>query len=435
MMNGWYPRRRGILEHLERGDVSLLDIAVHDVLSLWADHKTGVCWASAEKIKALCPADFSYKSIMRSLSKLERIGWLKRWMIRGKKGNYPILVCRYFVHQRPGSVHDASMTWWKTSGERTTDWRDVQFDPVHDASFNRPGGVREVAHDPGGEVAHEVAYDPVAEVSGNQEGRSENSEFKNLETEKASSSAPSDRDTQGHTPDDDDPPSSKKPNAKTEHRLLIGQRKAKAKFLKKYTEYTAEQVEAELRLIALRADKARTEIASPTAFFLASLEAAALLAEEGFRVPIAALPPEAVAPRPNSSTEPREVYDSFPAELIRNHLRKIVVSLSSLSNGNGEVAMDALVFLASMVEAETFELEPLEAKLTELEGRLALSLWERLDETTRNSIDAETTRSLARYRKKLTVENLASLESLSRCKRVFEHFRVRRFSLIDCEKP
>lgn len=154
---GWYPRRRGILEHLERGDVSLLDTGIHDLLCMWADHRTGVCWASAEKIRALCPAGTSYKSIQRSLAKQERIGWIKRWNTQGKKGNYPILVCRYHVR-------DESMIWWATSGERTTDWHDVQFDPVHDPSFNSPradpSGVREVDHD----VDHEV--------SPSQEGRS-----------------------------------------------------------------------------------------------------------------------------------------------------------------------------------------------------------------------------------------------------------------------
>lgn len=140
---GWYPRRRGILDHLECGAVSLLDVSIHDVLSLWADHRSGVCFASAEKLKALCPAEFSYKSIQRSLAKLERIGWIKRWVVRGKRGNYPVLVCRYFVR-------DSSMTWWSVSGERTSDWRDVKFDPVHDESFNRPPGVRSGVHDVSG---------------------------------------------------------------------------------------------------------------------------------------------------------------------------------------------------------------------------------------------------------------------------------------------
>lgn len=162
-MRGWYPRRRGILEHLERGSVSLLDTAIHDVLSLWADHRSGVCWASAEKINALCPAEFSYKTIQRSLARLERIGWIKRWIVKGKRGNYPILVCRFYVR-------DASMTWLSTNGDSTTDWRDVKFDAVHDLSFNSPSAVRIGVRELGGELS--------AELSGVQEGRSENVEVR-----------------------------------------------------------------------------------------------------------------------------------------------------------------------------------------------------------------------------------------------------------------
>jgi hypothetical protein len=167
MSRGWYARRRGILEHLERGTLSLLDSAIHDFLCLIADHKTGVCWASAEKINALCPAEFSYKSIQRSLAKLERLGMLKRWMIRGRRGNYPVLVCRYFVR-------DASMTWWSTNGERTTDWRDVQFDPVHDPSFNGPPSVRSGVREPD----HDVFVSQGGDVSGDQEVRTEKSKSK-----------------------------------------------------------------------------------------------------------------------------------------------------------------------------------------------------------------------------------------------------------------
>lgn len=163
MMGGWYPRHRSILQELERGSLSLLDIAIHDVLSQWADYRTGVCLASAEKIKALCPAEFSYKSIQRSLLKLERLGWIKRWMTRGRRGNYTVLVCRFFVR-------DASMTWKATNGQKTSDWRDVQFDPVHDTSFNCP------PVDPRGarELDHEVAHD----VSGVQEVRKQQQEDK-----------------------------------------------------------------------------------------------------------------------------------------------------------------------------------------------------------------------------------------------------------------
>lgn len=125
---GWYARRRGILQHLDQGTISLLDSAVHDFLCLIADHKTGVAWASAEKIHALCPADISLRAIQRSLASMEKIGWLKRFRTHGKRGNYPIVVGKYFVS-------DSSLRWKAVNLERTTDWRSVQFYRVTDLSF------------------------------------------------------------------------------------------------------------------------------------------------------------------------------------------------------------------------------------------------------------------------------------------------------------
>lgn len=134
---GWYPRRRGILEHLESGKISLLDLAVHDFLCLTAYPATGVAITSAEKIRALSPRAISLRAIQRSLDHLERIGWIKRWRTPGKKGNYPILLARWFTRGL-SLMNGKSVTEWKSvNAERTTDWKDVRFDPVTDPSFLR----------------------------------------------------------------------------------------------------------------------------------------------------------------------------------------------------------------------------------------------------------------------------------------------------------
>jgi hypothetical protein len=156
--SGWYPRRRGILQHLDEGRISLLDLAVHDFLCLLADHKTGVAWASSEKIHALCPAEINSRAIRRSLAKMEALGWLKRFCVRGRRGNYPILIARYFVR-------DVSGNWLSVNVARTTDLRNIQFDPVRDQSFLVSRADREDVHE------------PVGELSGIQEGRNEKSDL------------------------------------------------------------------------------------------------------------------------------------------------------------------------------------------------------------------------------------------------------------------
>ena len=139
MTGGFYKRRRGILEHLESGKIGLLDLAVHDYLNLMANLligsdcsiPPGVCFSSAVAIHALCPREVSERSIRRSLEHLERIGWIKRWQERGKRGNYPILICR-------ASVHDMSSGEYRVNGVETTDWRNPVLIPAADRPHSGP---------------------------------------------------------------------------------------------------------------------------------------------------------------------------------------------------------------------------------------------------------------------------------------------------------
>jgi hypothetical protein len=134
---GWYARRRGILQHLDEGTISLLDAAVHDHLCLTADYRTGVSRSSGEKIRVLCPKDITLRAVQRSLARLEEIGWIKRFKTHGQRGNYPIVIGKFHVLSVTDSVTEASPKWLTVNLERTTDWRNVQFDLVTDPSFTR----------------------------------------------------------------------------------------------------------------------------------------------------------------------------------------------------------------------------------------------------------------------------------------------------------
>lgn len=148
MSGGFYKRRRGILEHLEAGTISLLDLAVHDFLNLKANLRiggrsslpAGVCLTSAAAIHAMCPAQISEKAVQRSLAHLEKIGWIRRWNVPGKRGNYPVLICR-------ASVHDASGNECRVSGDETTDWRNPVYAPVSESYVKRPRTVQLLSSD------------------------------------------------------------------------------------------------------------------------------------------------------------------------------------------------------------------------------------------------------------------------------------------------
>jgi hypothetical protein len=121
---GFYKRRRGVLEHLQSGKIGFLDLAIHDFLCLKANAVVGaanctippgVCFTSAVELHAL-DHTISLRTFQRHLAYLEKIKWIKTWHQPGKKGNYPVLICRH-------SVHDQSSLEYRINGQKTTDWR------------------------------------------------------------------------------------------------------------------------------------------------------------------------------------------------------------------------------------------------------------------------------------------------------------------------
>lgn len=135
---GFYKRRRGILEHLESGKVSLLDTAVHDLICLRANAVVGngsavppgVWFGSGKAIHALCPREITLRAVQRSLEHLEKMGWIRRWMRPGKHGNYPILIARY-------SVAGLSSNEYIVNADATTDWRQPKLESVTESSSLR----------------------------------------------------------------------------------------------------------------------------------------------------------------------------------------------------------------------------------------------------------------------------------------------------------
>jgi hypothetical protein len=143
--SGFYKRRRGILEHIEAGEIDLVESGIHDYLSLKANLligspsaiPVGVCFTSAPAIHAHCKR-VSERSIQRCLSHLEEIGWLKTFRAPNQRGNYPALICR-------ASVHDLSGNEYRINADATTDWRHPVYEPVVQASPETSNPVRKVA--------------------------------------------------------------------------------------------------------------------------------------------------------------------------------------------------------------------------------------------------------------------------------------------------
>jgi hypothetical protein len=147
MSAGFYKRRRGILEHIEAGVIDLRQAGIHDFLCLKANlvkgngfpTPAGVVSTSAAAIRAHCKS-VSMRTVQRDLNHMEKIGWLKfsPWRKRGRRGNYPVLICR-------APVHDVSGTEFRVSCEKTVDWRQPVYEPVAEVAGICRSSVGEVS--------------------------------------------------------------------------------------------------------------------------------------------------------------------------------------------------------------------------------------------------------------------------------------------------
>jgi hypothetical protein len=168
---GWYPRHRNILNLLDSGELTLLDSAIEDFLYLIADYRTGLAKASAEKIRALCPRGIDLRAIQRSLARLESLGRIVRYQSVGRRGNYPVLLCHYFVRELSGK-------WKLVNAANTKSWTEIAYDYVTDPSSLAP----EVVISPdttlspladGGDTRRGTEVTPIQE----EEGELENQEL------------------------------------------------------------------------------------------------------------------------------------------------------------------------------------------------------------------------------------------------------------------
>lgn len=167
MSEGFYKRRRGILEHIEAGTIDLLENGIHDFLSLKANLligsdcsiPVGVVFTSAPAIHAHCKR-VSERTIQRILEHFEAIGWIRTFREPNQRGNYPVLLCRASIHDRPGSCREAvtpnvncchpkcktlSGREYRINGVATTDWRHPVYEPVGQVSPETVNVVGEMA--------------------------------------------------------------------------------------------------------------------------------------------------------------------------------------------------------------------------------------------------------------------------------------------------
>ena len=90
---GYVQLRRGLLDHLREGVITVTEYAVFTILLADADPKSGICKTSAGLLSALY--GMAPRTSRDALEKLASKGYIKRFPRQGKHGSYPILVNKF----------------------------------------------------------------------------------------------------------------------------------------------------------------------------------------------------------------------------------------------------------------------------------------------------------------------------------------------------
>ncbi len=131
MARRFYRRRMGAGDHIKSGEISFFDDGLHDFICMKAQHQVGngspvppgVWIGSARTLWFLSRRQDEERKIRRSLEKLERLGWIKRWHRQGETGDYPILINRLVVRDQDGND-------FSVKAEDTKDWKHPVLVPL-----------------------------------------------------------------------------------------------------------------------------------------------------------------------------------------------------------------------------------------------------------------------------------------------------------------
>lgn len=96
-MEGFIKIRRGLRDHVREGKMNLLELGVYLHLQFCADFRTGIHRNSAGHIYYSTGQRYSVRQIQRALEALEKAGYIKRFIIAGRRGDYYILIHKFFV--------------------------------------------------------------------------------------------------------------------------------------------------------------------------------------------------------------------------------------------------------------------------------------------------------------------------------------------------
>jgi hypothetical protein len=124
-MKGFVIIRGGIVDHLLAGNISLFDLGVYLVIQLQADFRTGVWRGSAPRLLATASRGTNLRQVQRALQNLTNQGLLRSFHVRGKRGNFCVLLDRYEI--KMGALRGKRLI-----ASKSEDWRNPYYETCAD---------------------------------------------------------------------------------------------------------------------------------------------------------------------------------------------------------------------------------------------------------------------------------------------------------------
>jgi hypothetical protein len=122
---GHVQMRRGLLDHLRYGRMTLKQKGAFETILQLADWQTGVWFGSARALSAICGkgdvAEREARDLLESLEKAKPQGYIRRFVTPGRRGNYPILVHKYEVR--------VCEVIFRVNAWKTVDWKHPELEP------------------------------------------------------------------------------------------------------------------------------------------------------------------------------------------------------------------------------------------------------------------------------------------------------------------
>ena len=119
---GYVPKRRGVLDHLRDGRLTLQQFGAFDALVLLADKASGIWNGSARALAAQCGAgDVSDRQARHLLESIEAGRYIKRFPTPRSHRNYPILIDKFLI---TFGAHRGK----RLNASATSDWRNPVYE-------------------------------------------------------------------------------------------------------------------------------------------------------------------------------------------------------------------------------------------------------------------------------------------------------------------